>query len=114
VVDNDEPYDANPELVGRLRSMRWPEPSPDARRRVWENVMRELAELVERGDGVPTFPESLRESGACSERSVRRRLGERRMRRHEFAKPAAGGGAYTGALGARVAAVQGASRPQFA
>jgi hypothetical protein len=76
--------------------------------------MRELAELVERGDGVPTFPESLREGSACSERSVRRRLGERRMRRHEFAKPAAGGGGYTGALGARVAAVQGTSRPQFA
>jgi hypothetical protein len=114
VIDRDDP---NRELVARLSTMRWPEPSPDARRRVWESVMRELAELVERSDGVPAFPEALREGSACSERSVRRRLGERRMRRHEFAKPpgaGGGGGGYSGALGARVAAVQGASRPQFA
>ena len=111
MVDADDPFDPNPELVSRLSRMRWPEPSPDARRRVWETVIRELAELVERGDGVPA-PEALRESSACSERSVRRRLGERRLRRLEFATPAAG--SYSGALGERVGALQGTSRPQFA
>jgi hypothetical protein len=108
VVDQDDPFDANAELVARLRKMRWPEPSPEARRRVWETVMRELAELVAR-DGLPAFPEALREGTACSERTVRRRLGERR---HEFATQLGGG--YSGALGARVAAARGVSRPQFA
>ena len=31
------PYDLEDELVNRLRSLRWPEPTPEVRQRCWED-----------------------------------------------------------------------------
>jgi hypothetical protein len=87
------------ELVRRLRRMRWPEASPDARKRVWEKVTRQMEE---------TPPEAAEPAD-----DQRDPLQERRLRRHEFAGAvrAAGADRYSGALGARVAAARHGSRP---
>ncbi|HVE68411.1 MAG TPA: hypothetical protein VNB64_07510 [Solirubrobacteraceae bacterium] len=104
---DDETFDANPELVERLRTMRWPEASTEARQRVWAGVILELEAML-RARGA-TIPPPSREM----ERAGHERLRERDLRRHDFAKPGAEN-RYSGALGARVAALRGASRPQFA
>jgi hypothetical protein len=96
------------ELVERLRTMRWPEATPAVRQRIWTALMRDLADFVETRD--VDVPEELFE--ASLEADAHDRLGERRLRRHEFATAAAQG--YSAALGARAAAMRGASRPQFA
>jgi hypothetical protein len=86
------------ELVRRLRRMRWPEASTDARKRVWEKVTRQMEEAP---------PE------AADPAADRRELEERRLRRHEFAGAvrAAGADRYSGALGARVAETRRPARP---
>lgn len=93
------------ELVQRLRRMRWPEASPEARKRCWEMVSRQLEEAGE--DPAP------RAGQADAPEPDAPPLQERRLRRHEFAGAvrAAGANRYDGALGARVAAARQASRP---
>lgn len=101
---DDDPFDPNRELVERLRTMKWPEASVEARQRVWEGVILELeAMLRARGGALPPASREM-------ERAGHEGLAERRLRRHEFAKPGAEG-RYGGALGERVAALRGASRP---
>jgi len=95
------------ELVRRLRRMRWPEASPEARQRCWEAVSRQMEESRAEPD-----PRAAEEQ-ATPEPDEAGRLQERRLRRHEFAVAvrAAGADRYHGALGARVAAARHPSRP---
>ncbi|MDX6669770.1 MAG: hypothetical protein QOI91_133 [Solirubrobacteraceae bacterium] len=93
------------ELVQRLRRMRWPEASPEARQRCWEMVSRQMEE-----GGPEPGAHAKKAEGLDSEAPE---LQERRLRRHEFAGAvrAAGENRHHGALGARVAVARQASRP---
>jgi hypothetical protein len=93
------------ELVQRLRRMRWPEASPEARQRCWEMVSRQMEEGGGPEPDAPARPEAPAPESP--------ELQERRLRRHEFAGAvrAAGANCHHGALGARVAAARQASRP---
>jgi hypothetical protein len=92
------------ELVQRLRRMRWPEASPEARQRCWEMVSRQMEQDAGR------LEEPARPEAPAPEPPE---LQERRLRRHEFAgaRRAAGADRYHGALGARVAVARHPSRP---
>jgi hypothetical protein len=94
------------ELVQRLRRMRWPEASPEARQRCWEMVSRQMEESHAEPDPRPAEDQATESDDAA-------RLQERRLRRHEFAVAvrAAGADRYHGALGARVAVARQGSRP---
>jgi hypothetical protein len=93
------------ELVQRLRRMRWPEASPEARQRCWEMVSRQMEE------GGPEPGAHVAKADAPEPEAPD--LQERRLRRHEFAGAVrtAGANRYGGALGARVAVARQASRP---
>jgi hypothetical protein len=96
--------DPHADLVARLRKMRWPEAPPQVRERIWLALMLELDDLVAARDVLA--PDELFDTPALGRKP---HLSERRLRRHEFATPIAGG--YTGALGVRVAAAARVTRP---
>lgn len=89
------------DLAERLRNMRWPEPTPEARRRTWELLSAQVHELTGAAPGSVA-------ANAEPARGPRDDLHERRLRRHEFAKQVCDG--YAGALGKRLAATRGLSR----
>jgi hypothetical protein len=103
--DKPGPRGSLAELVQRLRRMRWPEASAEARKRCWEMLSRQLED-----SGTEPDPRTTKAPDPEAEAT---RLQERRLRRHEFAGAvrAAGADRYDGALGARVATARQASRP---
>jgi hypothetical protein len=92
------------ELVERLRRMRWPEASPEARRRSWEHLHRQAESPVAEAHGSRTAAvEADTAAGpALMWEAPTERPHELRPRRHEFA-PRNRDGTYSGALGHRVA-----------
>jgi hypothetical protein len=82
-------------LVARLRSLKWPEATPEARQRTWEAVRRELA-TGDRSEPAEAAREDEAEVGRYEQ------LDERQLRRHDFLTQGTEPG-YTGALGERVA-----------
>lgn len=125
-IYDDDTFDGDgipAELVERLRRLRWPQATPEARRRCWELLSREVTRMAQ--DGVEELespagalgPGSLQADVPGSENgddpAVRSgdQLHERRLRRHEFAGWGfVGGDRYSGALGHRVALAQRATR----
>jgi hypothetical protein len=109
------PEDGPTELIQRLRTLRWPEVTPEVRQRCWEQLSQQVADLSA-PDG------SLRacQDGADAEAGPRSGEGwhggsespqERRLGPHEFANRAHDGG-YRGALGHRVALARRAAVPR--
>ncbi len=108
IYDSDDPVDDSryAELVQRLNAMRWPEASPEARRRCWEAVQRDLA-AANGVDVTATEEEAPVQGPALVWDGPAQTSYEARPRRHEFVTR---GGGYTGALGGRVAVARGPMR----
>jgi hypothetical protein len=104
------PLDQPNELVQRLRSLEWPQASPEARQRCWLELTHQL-DAMNNGDAEAAARESAVECPSGSTREGRGTDGQhdRRFGRNEFAIRFGFRG-HTGALGERVAATRGLAR----
>jgi len=112
--DPHEPSGISPELMERLRSLRWPEASPEARQRCWAAMQRALAEAdgaaPATAEGEPHADEVAVKGPAVVWLAPTEDAEASRRRRHEFAGGRGRDGSYTGALGERVSGARRRSR----